>query len=64
VLLQRQPGTTRPRFSPIEHATRRFPGATPHPVAPWIAQATTNLMTDLQDAGCQARVLIRDHDGK
>jgi transposase len=50
----------------IEHATRRVRilGATAHPTAAWVAQAARNLAMDIQDAGCQAKYLLRDRDGK
>ena len=50
----------------IEHASRRIwiLGATAHPTASWVVQAAKHLVMDLEDAGCRARCLIRDRDGK
>jgi putative transposase len=50
----------------IEHASRRvrIPGATAHPTAVWVTWAARNLVTDLQDTGCQVKYLIRNRDAK
>ena len=50
----------------LEHTSRRIRtlGATAHPTASWVTQAAKNLVIDLEDAGCRARFLIRDRDGK
>ncbi|MFI7706554.1 helix-turn-helix domain-containing protein [Nonomuraea sp. NPDC049480] len=50
----------------IEHASRRVRvlGTTAHPTADWVIQTIKNLVMDLEDAGCRARYLIRDRDGK
>ncbi|MCT9929954.1 integrase core domain-containing protein [Planotetraspora sp. A-T 1434] len=50
----------------IEHASRRVRvlGTTAHPTASWVVQAVRNLVMDVEDAGCRARYLIRDRDGK
>jgi putative transposase len=53
-------------FAVIGHVSWRIRilGATVHPAAAWVAQAAKNLVMDLEDAGCRARFLIRDRDGK
>lgn len=53
-------------FAVIEHVSRRIRilGAIAHPTAFWVVQAAKNLVMDLKDAGCRARCLIRDRDGK
>ncbi|GAA3476208.1 integrase core domain-containing protein [Streptomyces yanii] len=38
--------------------------ATAHPTADWVVQVGCNLAMDLQDAGSQARFLIRDRDSR
>jgi transposase len=50
----------------IEHASRRIRvlGTTAHPTADWVIQTIRNLVMDLEDAGCRARFLTRDRDGK
>ena len=49
----------------IEHATGRIRvlGVTAHPTAGWVTQTARNLVTDLEDAGCQVKYMIRDRDG-
>jgi hypothetical protein len=53
-------------FAVIEHGSRRIRilGATAHPSSTWAGQAAKNPVMDLEDAGCRARFLIRDRDGK
>ncbi|MFF3878902.1 integrase core domain-containing protein [Streptomyces sp. NPDC001978] len=53
-------------FAAIEHVNRRVRvlGATAHSSAAWVVQAAKNLVMDLEDAGCRARFMIRDRDGK
>lgn len=53
-------------FAVIEHSSRRIRilGATAHPTTSWVVQAAKNLVMDLEDLGCRARLLIRDRDGK
>jgi transposase len=53
-------------FAAIEHSNRRIRilGATAHPTASWVVQAARNLVMDLKGAGCRARYLTRDRDGK
>jgi transposase InsO family protein len=59
-------GTRMHILAVIEHASRRIRilGATANPTTAWVTQAARNLAMDLQDAGCRARFLIRDRDGK
>ena len=39
-------------------------GATVQPDAGWMAQMGRNLLSDVQDAGCHVRYLVRDRDSK
>lgn len=50
----------------IEHANRRtrIPDTTAHPTAVRNTRTARNLVTDLEDTGSTARILIRDRDGK
>jgi transposase InsO family protein len=59
-------GTRMYVFAVIEHGSRRIRilGATAHPTAAWVVQAAKNLVMECEDAGCRARFLIRDRDGK
>ncbi len=59
-------GTRMYVFAVIEHGSRRIRvlGATAHPTTAWVVQAAKNLVMDLEDAGCRARYMIRDRDGK
>lgn len=53
-------------FAVIEHVSRRIRtlGATTHPTAYWVTQASKHLVMDLKDDGFRARFIIRDRDGK
>lgn len=53
-------------FAVIEHATRRIrvPGATAHPAGELVTQPGRDLVMDLEEAGGNARFLIRDRDSK
>jgi putative transposase len=59
-------GTRMYALAVIEHASRRIRilGATAHPGAAWVTQAARNLVMDIEEAGCRAKYLIRDRDGK
>jgi putative transposase len=60
------PGARLYVFAVIEHASWRIRvlGATAHPAASRVTQAARNLVMDLEDAGCRAKFMIRDRDGK
>jgi hypothetical protein len=46
------------------HGTRRvrIPGATGHPVQPWVVRQARNLLMDLEDAGTRAQFVLPDRD--
>lgn len=53
-------------FAVIEHSTRRIRilGGTAHRTARWVLQLGRNLVMDLEEPGCRARLRIRDRDSK
>jgi putative transposase len=54
----------RPRGDRARRRRIRILGATAHPAAARVTRAARNLAMDLDDAGCTARYVIRDRDGK
>lgn len=53
-------------FAVIERANRRVRilGVTAHPSASWVVRAAEKFVLDLGAAGCRARFMIRDSDGR
>jgi putative transposase len=48
----------------IERRVVHLLGVTANPEGPWVVQVARNLASNLEDAGCRFRFLIRDRDSK